>query len=57
VFSFCSIIFLLEFDSDFLPSTGGVQQSCHKEAEKGTSFKNDKRINKIHSEPPALTEL
>ena len=40
-----------------LPSTGGVQQSCHKEAEKGTSFKNDKRINIIHSEPPALTEL
>jgi len=57
VFSVCSIIFLLEFDSDFLPSTRGVQQSCHKEAEKGTSFKNDKRINKIHSKPPTLTEL
>jgi len=57
VFSFCSIIVLLEFDRDFLLSTGGVQQSCHKEAEKGTSFKNDKRINKIHSEPPTLTEL
>ena len=26
--SFCSIIVLLEFDRDFLPGTGGVQQRC-----------------------------
>ena len=28
-----------------------------EEAKKGTSFKNDKRINKIHNNPPTLTEL
>jgi len=57
VFSFCSIIVLLEFDRDFLPGTGGVHQCGDEKTTKGTSFKNDKRINKIHNNPPTLTEL
>ena len=47
VFSFCSIISLLEFDGDLLPGMGGVQQSCHKEAEKSAGFKNAKPIKKF----------
>ena len=55
VFSVCSIIFLLEFDSDFLPSTGGVQQSYHKEAEKGTCFKKCETDKKVqHGTPQSM---
>jgi hypothetical protein len=33
------MLILLKFDGDFLSGMGGVQQSCHKEAEKSAGFK------------------
>jgi len=57
MFFSCSIRFLLKFDGDFLPGACSVHQGGDEKAAEGTSFKNDKRINKIHNEPPVWTGM
>ena len=55
VFSFCSIIVLLEFDRNLLPGMGGVQQSCHEEAEKSAGFKKCETDKKVqHGTPHSM---
>jgi hypothetical protein len=39
------------------PARAAFISAAMKKTTKGTSFKNDKRINKIHNNPPTLTEL
>jgi hypothetical protein len=49
------MLILLKFDGDFLSGMGGVQQSCHKEAEKSAGFKKCETDKKVqHGTPQSI---